>query len=538
MTRGGWINGPPFRLLSEGTLSGLRVEGNSMVGSLNREALQIAEAVAREKGIDPEEVLQAMEEAIQKIGRAKYGYENDIRASIDRKTGDVRLERHQQVVELLEDPSKQITLEEAQARDHSLQIGDFLVEKLPNVEFGRVAAQAARQVISGRVRLAERARQYEEFKNRIGEVITGTVKRAEYGNYTVDIGKTEAMLRRDECIPRENLRPGDRIRCYIMDVRPEARGHQIFLSRAHPNFMAKLFMQEVPEIYDGTIQILSVARDPGSRAKIAVHSKDSSIDPVGACVGMRGSRVQAVVNELQGEKVDIVLWSPDLAAYILNAMAPAEISKVVIDESANRVDIVVAEDQQSLAIGRRGQNVRLASLLTGYDISILTEAQEMERRNSEFQERIGLFKTALDVEEVIAHLLVVEEFTNLEELAAASLEELASIEGFDEGLAAEIKSRAEVYLKAQEAQLEKKCLALGMAADLMAVQELSLKQLEKLGESGVLKLDDLADLSSDELLDILGEKAFSAAEADQIIMGARAHWFEEDNTSASAPQGN
>lgn len=498
-----------------------------MVASLNREALQIAEAVAREKGIDPEEVLLAMEEAIQKVGRTKYGHENDIRAFIDRKTGDITLERHQEVVEVLEDSFKQITLEDAQKHNPKLEIGDFVIEKLPNVEFGRVGAQAARQVISSRVRAAERTHQYDEFKDRIGDVLTGTIKRAEFGNYTIDLGRTEAILRRDECIPRENLRPGDRIRCYIMDVRPEPRGPQVFLSRAHPNFMAKLFMQEVPEIYDGTIQILSVARDPGSRAKIAVHSKDGSIDPVGACVGMRGSRVQAVVNELQGEKVDIVLWSPDLATYIVNALAPAEITKVVIDESANRVEVVVAEDQQSMAIGRRGQNVRLASFLTGFEINILTEDQEAANRAEEFKEKIQLFTKALDVDEVIAHLLTVEGFMTLEDILNSDVSELTGIEGFDEDLATEIKSRAENYINQLHKDIRENCSKLGVDPKLFEIEGLTLEMIDTLTKNRILTQDDVADLSSDELREMVGLKALSQENADTIIMNARAHWFSE-----------
>ncbi len=498
-----------------------------MAIAINREALQIAEAVAREKGIDPEEVLIAMEDAVQKIGRLKYGNENDIRVHIDRKTGHITIERYREVVELLEDSSKQLTLEEAHQFDKTLAVGDFLIEPLPPIEFGRVATQAARQVISSRVRIAERERQYEEFKDKIGEIVTGTVKRVEYGNCMIDVGRTEALLRRDESIPRENLRPGDRIRCYVLDVRPELRGPQVFLSRAHPNFMAKLFYQEVPEIYDGTIEITSVARDPGSRAKIAVKSKDNSIDPVGACVGMRGSRVQAVVNELQGEKVDIVLWSPDKATFIINALAPAEITKVVLDENASRVEVVVPEDQQSLAIGRRGQNVRLASLLTNFEISIMTEDQESSRRAAEIKEKSSLFTVALDVDEMIAQLLVMEGFNALEEVAETPLEELAAIDGFDEDLAAEIQSRAAKFLKAQNANLKKELAKLEVSKEVQELEGLTLEMIVKLGQNKIKTLDDLGDLASDELLELLQSKTLTQEQANDIIMKARAHWFEE-----------
>ena len=497
-----------------------------MVTSLNKEALQVAEAVAREKDIEPEEVLIAMEEAIQKLARTKYGVENDIHAKIDRRTGEIQIERRMTVVETLEDSAKEIMVSDSRVEAQGLKVGDVITEPLPPVEFGRVGAQAARQVISSRVRSAERRKQYEEFKTKIGDIVSGVVKRLDYGNYIIDVGRTECMLRRDESIPREVLKPGDRVRCFVMDVREEVRGPQIFLSRSHPDFMARLFSQEVPEIYDGTIEILSVARDPGSRAKIAVRSRESGIDPVGACVGMRGSRVQAVVNELQGEKVDIILWSADLATFIVNALTPAEISKVVIDEDRNSVEVVVPEDQQSLAIGRRGQNVRLASLLTGLDMSIMTEAQEAERRNEEFSVKTKSFMEALDVDEVIAHLLVVEGFSSLQEIADVEEKELAEIEGFDENLAAELKARSEVYVKNRDKALQASCKKLEISKEVVNFEGLSLEMIEKLGQNNVKSLDDLGDLSSDELIEIVGEKSLSSEQANDIIMRARAHWFE------------
>src|SRR4029450_2665706 len=396
------------------------------------ELLQVADAVAREKGIERDEVLEAMEQAIQKAGRSKYGHEHDIRAKIDRKTGEIRLMRFREIVETVENEATQLTLAQGQRIDPEIKQGEFLIDELPPIDFGRIAAQTAKQVIVQKVREAERKRQFDEYKDRKGEIVNGLVKRVVFGNVTVDLGRAEAMLRRDELLPRETFRNGDRVRALIYDVREEARGPQIFLSRTHPDFMAKLFAQEVPEIYDGIIEIKSVARDPGSRPKIAVISRDSSIDPVGACVGMRGSRVQAVVGELQGEKIDIIPWSQDAASFVVNALAPAEVAKVVLDEDAERIEVVVPDDQLSLAIGRRGQNVRLASQLTGWDIDILTEAEESERRQKEFVERSNLFMQALNVDEMVGQVLASEGFTNVEEVAYVDSDDIASIDGFDE----------------------------------------------------------------------------------------------------------
>ena len=406
------------------------------------------------------------------------------------------------------------------------EVGGFVIEPLPPIQFGRVAAQSARQIISQRVRNAERERQHSEFKDRVGEIVTGTIKRNEYGNYIVDVGKCEAFLRRDECIPREMFRPGDRVFLYIMDVRQELKGPQVFLSRTHPNFMAELFRQEVPEISEGLIAVISVARDPGSRAKIAVLARDSSIDPVGACVGMRGTRVQAVVNELQGEKVDIVLWSDDLGTFIVNALAPAEISKVVIDEDEGKVDVVVPEDQLSLAIGRRGQNVRLASGLCKMDISIITEEDDEKKRAETFKRRAEIFTEALDVEEVIGHLLVAEGFATIEELAETDLEDLVDIEGFDEELAKEIRSRAIHAVKEKIKKVQEACTEMGMSQDLQEFKGLTADQFLLLGKSDIKTLDDLADLAGDELQEILGEKSISLDGANALIMKAREHWFE------------
>src|SRR6187455_2639583 len=387
-----------------------------------------------------------MEDAIQKAAKSRYGSENEIKAEVDPKTGEIRLARLLEVVEQVNMEATQISLEEARRRNPAAQVGDFIAEPLPPVDFGRVAAQNAKQVIVQKVREAERERQYDEYKDRVGEIVNGIVKRVEYGNVIVDLGRAEAIVRRDETLPRETFRPGDRIRAYVYDVRREQRGPQIFLSRTHPEFMARLFGQEVPEIYDGVVEVVSVARDPGSRAKIAVRSKDGSIDPVGACVGMRGSRVQAVVGELQGEKIDIIQWSPDVATFVVNALAPAEVAKVVLDEEAERIEAVVPDDQLSLAIGRRGQNVRLASQLTGWDIDILTEAEESERRQKEFTARTQRFVEALDVDEMLAQLLASEGFDSVEEIAYVEEKELSSIDGLDQDTASEIQGRAREYL--------------------------------------------------------------------------------------------
>src|SRR5512147_2603483 len=472
-----------------------------MAVSANRlELLQIADAVAREKAIDRMIVVAAMEDAIQKAARSRYGSETDIRAEINPKTGEIKLQRLLKVAEQIENPATDITIEEARSRNPAAQVGDYIAETLPPFDFGRIAAQSAKQVIVQKVRDAERDRQYEEYKDRIGEIVNGVVKRAEYGNVIVDLGRGEGIVRRDELIPREIFRPGDRIRAYVYDVRREQRGPQIFLSRTHPEFMAKLFAQEVPEVYDGIVTIKSVARDPGSRAKIAVVSRDASIDPVGACVGMRGSRVQAVVNELQGEKIDIIQWSPDAATFIVNALAPAEVVKVVLDEDAERIEVVVPDQQLSLAIGRKGQNVRLASQLTGWDIDIMTEASESERRQAEFNERTKLFMDALDVDEMVAQLLASEGFSSIEEVAFVEPSEIASIEGFDENTAAEIQTRAREHLEKIEAEQDAKRKTLGVADEVATIPGLTTAMLVALGEKNVKTVEDVADCATDDLL--------------------------------------
>ena len=515
-----------------------------MAVSANRlELLQIADAVAREKSIDRTIVIDAMEDAIQKAARSRYGLDTDVRAEINPKTGEIKLQRLLQVVEEIEEPATQIALSEARERNPAAQVGDFISEPLPPMDFGRIAAQSAKQVIVQKVREAERDRQYEEYKDRVGEVINGIVKRVEYGNVIVDLGRGEAIIRRDELIPREMFRYGDRVRAYVYDVRREQRGPQIFLSRTHPQFMAQLFAQEVPEIYDGIIEVKSVARDPGSRAKIAVISRDSSIDPVGACVGMRGSRVQAVVNELQGEKIDIIPWGQDQATFIVNALQPAEVAKVVLDEDAQRIEVVVPDEQLSLAIGRRGQNVRLASQLTGWDIDILTEQEESERRQKEFQERSDLFITALDVDEMVGQLLASEGFTSIEEIAYVEPDEIASIEGFDEETAEELQIRAREYLDRREAELDAERRELGVADELREVPGMTTAMLVALGKDEMKTMEDFAGSVPDDLVGYTerheGQSTFhpgtldgfglTRAEAEAMIMDARirAGWITE-----------
>ena len=520
-----------------------------MAVSANRlELLQIADAVAREKSIDKRIVIDAMADAIQKAARARYGQETNIRADINPNTGDMKLQRLMEVVDSVEDYAKQISVEEARHRNPDAQVGDFIAEQLPPMDFGRIAAQSAKQVIVQKVREAERDRQFDEYKDRVGEILNGTVKRVEYGNVIVDLGRGEAIIRRDELIPRETFKYGDRVRAYVYDVRREQRGPQIFLSRTHPQFMAKLFAMEVPEIYDGIIEIRSVARDPGSRAKIAVISRDSSIDPVGACVGMRGSRVQAVVGELQGEKIDIIPWNDNAATFIVNALQPAEVTKVVLDEDAERIEVVVPDDQLSLAIGRRGQNVRLASQLTGWDIDILTEEEESQRRQKEFVERSNLFMDALNVDEMVGQVLASEGFTSVEEVAYVDADEISSIDGFDEDTASEIQARAREYLDKIEAEQDARRRELGVADELREVPGITTAMMVKLGEDGVKTVEDFAGYAVDDLVGWRerkdGETKFfdgvlsgfdvSRAEAEQMVMAARvkAGWISEEDLVA------
>jgi len=520
------------------------------------EMLAVADAVAREKSIEREEVLEAMEQAIQKAARNKYGPEHDIRVRIDRKTGDIALARYRTVVDTVEDENTQLTIAQARRIRTNAEVGDVLIDPLPPIDFGRIAAQTAKQVIVQRVRDAERDRQFDEYKDRVGEIVNGLVKRVEYGNVTVDLGRAEAVLRRDDTLPRENFRTGDRVRAFIYDVRREQRGPQIFLTRSKPEFMKALFAQEVPEVYEGIIEIKSAARDPGSRAKIAVMSHENSIDPVGACVGMRGSRVQAVVGELQGEKIDIIPWSADTATFVVNALAPAEVTKVVLDEDQHKIEVVVPDEQLSLAIGRRGQNVRLASMLTGWDIDILTEEEESRRRQEEFNTRSAMFVEALDVDDVIAHLLVTEGFGSVEEVAFVPVDDLVAIEGFDEDISEELQARARAWLEERDAKLDLERRKLGVDEAVTTIAGLSLPHVVDLGRKRIRTVEDVADLTADELRYLLmpvapdktiddlanmqpGEihrllrgSPLDNLEAEAIVMAARRMVYGEDAMAA------
>ncbi|MDG1522071.1 MAG: transcription termination factor NusA [Hellea sp.] len=511
------------------------------------ELLQIARAVADEKSIPKEVVLEAIEEAIQKAAKMRYGSELDIRAKLDPVTGDQSLRRVITVTEdeEIENDSTQINLTTAKMDYPDAIIGFEISTPLPPLEFGRVQAQMSKQIIMGKIREAERARQFVEFKDRVGEIINGIVKRVEYGHIIVDLGRAEGVIRRDQALPRENVKGGDRIRAYIMDVREEPRGSQIFLSRAHPQFMAQLFSQEVPEVYEGIIQIVAVARDPGSRAKIAVYSNDGAIDPVGACVGMRGSRVQAVVNELQGERIDIIPFTEDAATFIVNALQPAEVAKVVIDEANDRIEVVVPDEQLSLAIGRRGQNVRLASQLSGWAIDILTEEQESERRQVEFKERSELFMVGLDVDEMIAQLLVSEGFETMEEVGYVAIDDLTSIEGFDAETAEELQTRAREYLEKIAKEQDEKRRAAGVHDNVLEIEGVTLPMAVKFGENEVLSVEDVAGLVPDDLRGyteikngekvhedgMLEEFKLSEENATSLIMRARvkAGWIDESD---------
>ncbi len=544
--------------------------------SANRqELLLIADAVAREKSIEREIVIEAIEEAMQKGAKAKYGAEHDIRAHIDPRTGELTLKRVLTVVEdepdavvepdgeivgeqqfdeegnPIEKPVGRIGISAAKRLYRDAEVGKVYEEILPPFDFGRVQTQMARQVVMQKVRDAERERQYEEYKDRVGEIVNGVVKRVEYGNTIVDLGRGEGIMRRDQSIPREAFNIGDRIRTYIYDVRRETKGPQIMLSRAHGGFLAKLFAQEVPEVYDGVIEIRAVARDPGSRAKMAVISNESSIDPVGACVGMRGSRVQAVVAELQGEKIDIIQFNADDATFLVNALAPAEVSKVVMDEDEDRVEVVVPDEQLSLAIGRRGQNVRLASQLSGWQIDIVTESQDSERRQREFGERTALFQEALDVDETIAQLIVTEGFATVEDIAYVDEQDLADIEGFDEETAAELQARAREWLEKQAAEQDARRVELGVEDGVLDVRGITLPMAVALGEAGVKTVEDLADLSTDELkggFEVRGEQrvkvpgalekfSLEQADAERLILNARvaAGWIEAEPEEEEEP---
>ncbi len=506
------------------------MEKNEIKDIQTFDIIDVAKNIAKEKGIDELEVIDAMEMAIAKAGRTKYGFELDIRAHVDKKTGKIGLFRYQEVVEDLdslpiEERVNKINISNLNKDNKSLKVGEFVKEELPPLDFGRIAVQTAKQVIFQKVKEAEKIMQFNEFKDKAGEIVNGVVKRVEYGNLIIDLGKGEAILRREELLNREIFRRSDRIRAYINEVKHDLKGPQIFLSRAHNNFLVKLFFQEVPEIYDGIIEVKSVARDPGSRAKIAVYTKEKSIDPVGACVGMRGSRVQAVVNELQGEKIDIVLWSEDIATFVVNALGPAEVDKVIIEEDLKKIDVIVPDEQLSLAIGRKGQNVRLASALSGWSIDILTTSQESDRRNEEFKNLSQKFIDFLDVDEVIAHLLVTEGFTTVDEVAMVSLEELTSIEGFDENLSKELIQRAKTCVEKIREENLQKLKESGFDDYLLNTKLFNTEQLLKLNDNNIKTRDQLADLSNMELIEIFRE--MDKDKADEIIMDSRQHWYKD-----------
>ena len=499
------------------------------------ELLRIVDAVANEKSIDKELVIGSMESAIQKAALTKFGSENNIQVIIDRSTGEIKIQKVIEVVEKVEDPSKEITLSEVEEKQANLKVGDKIFEELPQIDFGRIAAQSAKQVISQRVKEAEKNRQYADFIDKQGQILGGIIKRLEYGNVIVDLGKAEGVIKKDELIPREILKTGDRVKAYCYEVKQELKGHQIFLSRAHPQFLARLFFQEVPEIYEGIIEIKAVARDPGSRAKICVNSKDSSIDPVGACVGMRGSRVQTIVNELHGEKIDIIKWTEDLPTLISESLSPAEIQKVLIDQDNKRIDVILSEENLSKAIGRRGQNVRLASKLTNYEIDILTDKEDSDRRQVEFKERTENLIKSLEVDETLGQLLVSEGFQNIEELSQSNIEDITKIEGIDEATATELIERSKENLIKEKKEISKKLKELGVEDSLINLKGITQGMLVLLGQRNIKKLIEFADLSSDELIggfdEIKGKKvriegyleefSLSREEADQLIMSAR-----------------
>ena len=501
---------------------------------IREEMLQVANSVAQEKNIDKESVFSAMEQALEKAARVKYGFERDIRVSIDKDTGDIKLNSYIEVVDIVDEEfqSRQINLKDAQKINPKINIGEFIIKELPPIEMGRVAAQNAKGVIIQKVREADKSKQYEEYKDKVGEIAVGIVKRIEFGNLIIDLGKSEAIIKREELIPRETFKNGDRVRAYIYEVKNDLKGYQVFLSRTHPQFLAKLFQQEVPEIYEGVITVKSVARDPGSRAKISVFTEDSTIDPVGACVGMRGSRVQAVVNELQGEKIDIVTWSDNQATFLANALAPAEVSKIFLFEEKNKVEVVIPDEQLSLAIGRKGQNVKLASNLTDLEIDILTEEEEGERRQQEFKDKSNLISTLLDVEDVIAQLLVTDGYNSLESIANESIENIEKIEGFDSDLAKEIIDRAKSSLKEKEEENIKIVNENIKDQELRNLEGMNITILAELAKAKILTLDDFADLATFELIDkeegILKDLDLEEEDINKMIMKARENWFEEN----------
>ncbi len=506
----------------------------------NTEILQVADAVAREKGIPRESIISALKEAIATVSKRKYGHDHLIRVEINERTGQIDIFRDRTIVENAEDHDTEISLADAKVRQPNAALGDIISDDLPPIDFGRVTSQTVKQVVIQKVRDAEREKQYQDFKNRIGEIVTGTVKRLEYGNLIVDFGKTETILSKDQIIPREIFRPGDRVRAYIVDVRRETKGHQIFLSRTHPNFLLQLFSQEVPEIYDNVVTIKNVARDPGSRAKCAVTSTDPSIDPVGACIGPRGTRVTAVYNELQGEKIDIIQWSPDLATFAVNAITSkskdsvVEVSKIIIDEDRGVIEAIVPDDQLSLAIGRRGQNVRLASELIGWTINVMSETDESARSIEEFNKISQDFADNLNVEEVIGQLLASEGFKTLEEVAYVPAEDLLDIEGFEEELVQELQNRAVEHIEKQREETKNAWKTANVAAEILDLPHVTDELMVAFGKNNIATLDDVADLARDEFVDLFPDFKISDEKIDEMIMTAREHWFDEEDKKEEA----
>lgn len=504
-----------------------------MINMGNSEIIQIIDAVARERGIPKVELIQAMEQAYQIAGRKKYGVEHNIRAKIDPNTGEIKLYRVRIVVEEPENMFTEIAPQDALHINSDVEMGGEILEELPPIELGRVAAQTAKQVIVQKVGEAERAKQYQDYKDRKGDIINGTVKRIEFGNIIVDLGRAEGVLRRDQQIRTETFRVGDRIKTYVLDVRPEQKGPQIFLSRSDSQFLVKLFEIEVPEIYDNVIEVRAVAREPGSKAKIAVFAADVGIDPVGSCVGIKGARVRAITNELGGEKIDVVVWDKNVAQYVINAMTPAEISKIVFDEDRGRVEAIVPDDQLSIAVGKRGQNVRLASKITGWTIDVLTEEQESNRRTEEFTNTTQLFMKELEVEEVIAQLLSAEGYNSIYQIASSEDDVLVSIEGFDQELVEELKNRAINYIETQNEDIIEKLEELGVEQDLIDNLTLQPEYILKLAEYGVKTIEDLGEMTLKEFREIVPDTAMSKDEILQLIDYAKNNIAQQESNDKS-----
>lgn len=501
------------------------------------ELLQVAESVAREKNITQDEALSAVESALQRAAKLKYGQDHNIRVSIDRSTGEIKIWRVITVVDEVENPMSEVSIAEARLREPAAEVGFEFVELLPPMELGRAAAMGGRQIIVQKIREAERERQYAEFINRKGEIVSGIVKHADGRQVIVDIGQTEGVLYAEDGIPRQMFHVGDRLKALLIDIRPESSGPMLILSRAHNDFLAKLFEQDVTEIYDGLIKIMGVARDPGSRAKMSVYSPDNRVDAVGMCVGVRGSRVQGISAELQNERIDIIPWSSDPATYVMNALSLQEVERVVIDEEEEKIDVVVGDDFLSQAIGRRGQNVRLASLLTGWKIMVIPASEDSARRTEESSARIKALTEALDVDAMMAQLLISEGFVTVDDIAQSDVEDILSIEGVTENVAREIHQKAVQFSMDQERRFFEKCETLGIQDDFLELPNLDIAMFDKLLDAGVRTVDDVANLATDELLEIIQDGSLPRSKAEAVIMEARKGWFSgEDDDSETSSQ--